>query len=351
MKKLLLLATLVMLCFIINAQSVPEIKPSVNAKQFISGASSNVGLHNGQPTITIPLFTLEGKGINVPITLVFNGADITSESEASNIGLGWSLMAGGVITATIRDKDDNLTTRAADVEWQYNNNFLSSMQSRQSANLYTSTNEFDMAMGRVMGGDTQPDIYNYSFPGYSGEICFRFDNNNVRKGTLYPDNTLVLTKTTDGYKITTDNGVDYYFESKETNMLSTSSATTSWFLSEIRTIQGGHAVFTYETEYMYDLTSDYGDSRGYPRISTKRLTRIDTDYGHVEFKSTSREDIPEEKRMTGIELYNVNGILIKGYELDNNGYFTNASNLHPTAFHNKRLKLSSVREYNQAKDY
>jgi len=230
MKKIILLASLIMLCFNINAQSVPEIKPSVNATQFISGAATSVGLHTGQPSVTIPLFNLQGKGINVPISVVFNGENITHESEASNIGLGWSLMAGGVITATIRDRDDQKNTSAQAIEWQYNDRFLENMHDKQQANPSTGSNEFDLAMGRVLSGDSKPDSYNYSFLGYSGEICFKFNNNNILQGTLYPDNTFKLEKTTNGYKITTDDGIVYYFEYKETNSVNSESYTKGGML-------------------------------------------------------------------------------------------------------------------------
>jgi hypothetical protein len=354
MKKIILLASLIMLCFSINAQSVPEIKPSVNATQFISGAATSVGLHTGQPTVSIPLFNLQGKGINVPISVVFNGENITHESEASNIGLGWSLMAGGVITATIRDRDDQKTTSAQAIEWQYNDRYLENMWDKQQANPYTGPNEFDLAMGNVLGGDSKPDSYNYSFLGYSGEICFKFNNNNILQGTLYPDNTFKLEKTTNGYKITTDDGIVYYFEYKETNCINSESYTTSFFLSEIKTMQGGHVVFSYENESMLDFTTEFhlGGATGttYPTLTTRRLTRIDYDYGYVTFGSASRDDIPGAKRITNIELHNSNGVLIKGYELNNDSYLTNA-NVSPTPSDNYRMKLNKIREYNQINQY
>ena len=44
--------------------------------------------------------TLKGKGYDLPISLTFYSGDVTCATEASPIGLGWALMAGGVIAAT-----------------------------------------------------------------------------------------------------------------------------------------------------------------------------------------------------------------------------------------------------------
>ena len=50
--------------------------------------------------------TLKGKGYDLPISLTFYNGDVTPSTEASSVGLGWALMAGGVITTTIRGADD-----------------------------------------------------------------------------------------------------------------------------------------------------------------------------------------------------------------------------------------------------
>ena len=41
--------------------------PSINSEQFNIGASIETALSKGQPSITIPLFELQGKGYNLPI--------------------------------------------------------------------------------------------------------------------------------------------------------------------------------------------------------------------------------------------------------------------------------------------
>ena len=85
----------------VSAQVEAEIhRPSINAEQFGFVSKAEAALNKGQLSLTIPLMTLKGKGYDLPISLTFYSGDVTCATEASPIGLGWALMAGGVIAAT-----------------------------------------------------------------------------------------------------------------------------------------------------------------------------------------------------------------------------------------------------------
>lgn len=335
----------------VNAQDyIQEIRPGVNVEQFFSAVSSDVSLQTGQVSVNIPLFNLEGKGMNVPITLVFNGGGITHESEASSVGLGWSLLAGGVISQTVRDLNDLRTGGGDRIPWQYQSTYVIDKMLEEMDDIYD-YNKFDGAMSSVIGGDGEPDVFKYSFLGFSGDICFKYDDT-VLNGTLYPDKSFLIAKITDGFKIIADDGAEYLFEEADYK----SDHSTGWFLTEINTVQGGNFKFHYVEDNTYDLTYPTSSAM-FAGSYSKRLERIDFDYGHVNFYATSREDKswPDSdstklsKRINRIELYNKQGALIKGYELDNNSYITNENSL--DSWHDKRLKLNSIREYNSEGEY
>lgn len=82
------------------------IRPSINAEQFGMAVKAETALSKGQLSLNIPLMTLKGKGYDLPISLTFYGGDVTACTDSSPIGLGWALMAGGVIATTIRGADD-----------------------------------------------------------------------------------------------------------------------------------------------------------------------------------------------------------------------------------------------------
>ena len=354
-KRLLLLAIFIMLSIAGQAQSADEIKrPSANAQQFTSIASTSVGLHTGQMSADISLFTLQGKGIDVPVFLAFSSAEITHQSEASPVGLGWSLLAGGVISVTIRDKEDIQTTSKEDIPWQYDRDYLTKKWEEQGKNS-TFSNKFDLAMDWILGGDYAPDTYKYTFQGYSGDIVFKFNDNDKLEGKLYPDETFKIDKTDQGFKIRTDDGVEYYFECKEYNSANNVTVAISYFLSEIKTPQGGHVTLTYVDEIGYDLRQNIGNGGGgyeHPQITKKRLVRIDSDFEYAIF-SKSKPNGALASNLSGfmwVELHDKAGVLIKGYELNSGSPFTN-SNQTSYSEYNIRLRLNNIKEYDHNGNY
>ena len=69
-------------------------------------AETSVSLYTGTPNINIPLHTLHVGNYELPISLNYHSSGIKVSQEASRVGLGWNLQAGGLITRSIRDMDD-----------------------------------------------------------------------------------------------------------------------------------------------------------------------------------------------------------------------------------------------------
>lgn len=347
--KVVLMSTIVILCVgeVYSQTAYSEIKPSVNAQQFISPISSLTSLHTGQLSVNIPLLDLPAKGINVPISLSFNSAGITHESEASNIGLGWSLMAGGVITQSIRGSNDFDHTKRK--PWHYDASYLVNKKWEQDQT--NIENLFEIALEAV-NNDSEPDIFKYSFLGYSGDICLKYNADGNRSWTLYPDKSFRLEKTTVGFKIIANDGTEYFFEDTEKKAFNLTSHTTSWFLTRIMTIHGGAVTFFYEDDYSYDYTWSLGTL--YAHDKSKRIDSIVSDYGYVTFIPADRSDkswpdiYKKSRKIIDIQLYNKAGSLVKGYELDNASHFLNEEIVGDATAKDKRLKLRSIREYGSA---
>lgn len=326
--------------------------PSVNSEQFNIGASMETSLSKGQPSITIPLLELQGKGYNLPISLMFYGGDVNCETEASTIGLGWSLMAGGCITETVKDKEDTSFATFNDAPWRFQSNYLDSM--------FQIPTERDVFV-ESMNGDLMPDEFNYSIPGHQGTIEMVQNNQSQFYQKMFPDETYKLEKTVGGYMITADDGTRFIFEdqeSKQTHGLNAPIFSSAWFLTRIETIKGGTFLFNYANETMMDL-HDESERNYYGEHHTKRITSIVSDFGSITFTSAgdrtdkSRFDMlgdtlatPSE-RITKIELKDETGAVVKGYEFKNNGYFTN--NVQDTRgkmeWSNYRLRLDSIVPY------
>ncbi|PZR28925.1 MAG: hypothetical protein DI535_04195 [Citrobacter freundii] len=65
--------------------------------------------YNGLPEINIPLYTVEIKGMKIPITLSYHAGGIKYKSYDGEIAAGWSIGAGGYrVSRTINGKPDEL---------------------------------------------------------------------------------------------------------------------------------------------------------------------------------------------------------------------------------------------------
>ena len=360
MKNYILSVVLIAISISTSAQVEADInRPSINAEQFGFALKAETALNKGQLSINIPLMELKGKGYNLPISLSFYSGDVTCTTEASPIGLGWALMAGGVIAATIRGTDDieDYIQDGKD-DHHTDSNYIDKIPK--------ATFPYDL-LDRIRL-NSMPDEYTYSLPEHSGIIEVSVDDQKRINRTLFPDESYKIEKTTNGYCITADDGTKFYFEAKEWHVTGTwpeTQESTSYFLTEIKTTKGGQFIFTYADEDYCDLSGirDYVSNWNCDIYHTKRITRIESPgYGSITFDAVKRDDrgeiglrsIPENrksKRICKIELRDENNRLIKGYELDNSGTFNLEDKKWEepsTDWYNYRHKLSSITQYDAA---
>ena len=90
-----------------NSSNLPNIlPPSPTVAALGKYVEQPVSLYTGVPSISIPLYEIKSRDITVPISLSYHAGGNRVGEEASWVGLGWSLNAGGVVGHTIRGWDD-----------------------------------------------------------------------------------------------------------------------------------------------------------------------------------------------------------------------------------------------------
>ena len=333
-------------------------RPSINAEQFGFASKAEAALNKGQLSVNIPLMTLKGKGYDLPISLTFYNGDVNACTEASPIGLGWALMAGGVIAATIKGSDDiDDLTENGEI-----NHFTDKEYVEKAANDDYCYDKLDRIRWNSM-----PDEYTYSLPGHSGTIEISLDENKKIKKTLFPDESYKIEDTKHGYCITADDGTKFYFEAVESRVIGSQPEihkSTSYFLTEIKSIKGGQFRFEYADEDYFDLSMIRDAKNIFDIYHTKRIKSITSlGFGSVTFYADDRndrgnitrntnywtiQDSLKSKRICKIELKDEDGHLIKGYELDNSGTFLlkNEKYEDPSnEWYDRRQKLSSITQY------
>ena len=85
--------------------------PSPDASSLGNFVNFPVAQSSGLIPISVPLSELKTDMLSMPISLSYHGSGVRVEQEAGNVGMGWSLNAGGVITRSLRGSADDIDQR------------------------------------------------------------------------------------------------------------------------------------------------------------------------------------------------------------------------------------------------
>lgn len=220
---------------------------------------------------SIPLFDFNTGGLPIPVALSYSGNGVRVNQDPTWVGINWNLNPGGVITRTVRDRIDEQTSTSN--RKYYSEEELNALPGAKQ--LYPNSINIDMGTQWAQtiqsfyspAIDTEADIFNYSFMGYSGS--FYLDQNNIVHLIKYdkeleivfePSSGLPQTANNkSGFIIRTPEGHTFYFggsTASESSKVfvnngagSTSSsdfAQNAFYLHKINFITGGEVTFQYE---------------------------------------------------------------------------------------------------------
>jgi hypothetical protein len=263
--------------------SVPIPSPNVAAlNKFVEFP---VSYFNGQVNVEIPVYEIKLKNVSVPITLKYHTGGIRVSEEASWVGLGWALDAGGVISHQVRGLDDlvyphyrifglcypyqedpirNTTYDDNSILGAFAKEFHNFMIPNENGTLVDRT--IALAFPPEAGNgqspyhdvDGDPDMYIYNAGNYSGKYI-NWNNQpidlscNNMKFAQYVGNV----HTADSIIATTPEGVVYKFKDIEASFSLTGVTspeqnngrmnTAAYYLSEIIAPNGEQIKFIYKT--------------------------------------------------------------------------------------------------------
>ncbi|MGY4537395.1 YD repeat-containing protein [Mucilaginibacter sp. UYNi724] len=318
-RSLLILSVFLSLAHVLSAQSIEaELQQDIarKASNPTSPAEASLGMFGGNsvdnfvgvPAIQVPVYEIKLKGLTVPIVLKYNNSGIKVNDEASWVGLGWRLEAGGVITRSKRGLPDDLWRAQPPTYKEFG--FL--LDHGQAANDFTDVgksqdeirNQFSVYDGllikdgpnhwsspRMAGqegrkSDTQPDLFQFTFAGKSGKFVFGTDqkpklfsyepfifdytlNQDGNPGWVDNYGSPYLSKGITSFYVTDESGNKYTFSELEVSEYVTRGHrvrtncdigpdgenfyqyfpfTTAWYLTSIETAVGEIVSFNYQNE-------------------------------------------------------------------------------------------------------
>lgn len=155
-----------------------------------------VGVNNytGIPSVSIPITNIGtmSKDISINVSLDYHAGSTSTDEIASYTGLGWSLIAGGTISRTIKGLADERfyiggpTIRTA--KGIYNNNYYNITFG--GANL--DTPEFLWQSFEKGVNDTEHDLYQFNFMGHTGRFYVASDYGDLEVVKLYENENLKI---------------------------------------------------------------------------------------------------------------------------------------------------------------
>ncbi|QHS56511.1 hypothetical protein GWR56_13540 [Mucilaginibacter sp. 14171R-50] len=348
------ISILILSCFLslnLMAQSNENFIPNVFSKSPAAASFTKYGdyptnLSSGLPGISIPLYTVESGGLQVPITLSYHASGVKVDQAATWVGLGWSLSSGGSISRTVYGLPDDAATGGY---FRYY---------RKAISIHTTQwSDVQYLYGTVANksNDDRPDIYSYDLPGYSGKFFFNGMNGTPITGykiEMIPWSPLLIKNTatrpdldTAKFSVLNEHGDSYilgntYREASHTTSTSSrpgEDATTSWMLEKMVS-QNKHDTisFTYrkqslnlpdQTGQSYPVEDMDADMAGPSHLNNNWMAyqsntsstvdeqdpkEIFFKTGKVVFKisSTPRTDLP------GIQSYSLDTIQVFAYDFN-----------------------------------
>jgi len=206
-------------CCIISSQSHAQsynlrptfFPPSPNAVGLGRYGEVEVGIHSGTPSIAIPLTTLSGRQLSVPIGLSYYATGVKPMDNSGWVGLNWSLLAGGVITRAVvgisDESSQGLYTRIL--------NNSNSNPVIDPPHFGTLAYKQDLDEGVV---DGMPDNFVYNFQGMSGQLGY---NDSGEFYALRDQNMKIIAHPLDGgdeiWELIDGNGIRYIFGASGTS--------------------------------------------------------------------------------------------------------------------------------------
>jgi hypothetical protein len=365
---------------------VPNIiPPSPNASALMKFTDVPVSPYTGTADVSVPIYTIQAKGISIPISLNYHTGGIRLGEEAGWVGLGWALDAGGMISRTVRDKDDfnsgyfsssiplvagDLVNPQPDPCGTYTplsyNQYTRAFYGDYNVSFTSGVVDFTQAFYSTSAPeDLEPDSYSYNFLGRSGKFIITKDRKVVLQkqenikiqllNTLYQDNYTFL--------VTDEAGTKYYFNDTEISspLSGLSRALSSWHLTKIITQQNDVVTFSYVSDGTYtyvghDKTQTlrtfcsnqgwyYGDNGGLS-YSNVVLQNIEFTDGRVSFAfDGNREDLQGGRKLNAVKVYSKSSGGVKQVK-ESDLYYSYFFPGQPdgTKYDMERLRLDSVKE-------
>lgn len=269
--------------------------PSPEVSEFTKYGDVEVNESLGMVNTSIPVYTYQAGHLQLPISLQYSGSGVKVNQSSTWTGINWTLQAGGVISRTVYDEPDEVESNRGGIDYVNNRIAEIDVINCETEDLYEA-NYLLFLLNGLEQVDRQPDLFTFSFMGYSGSFYLNenfepvfskidkalkieiIGNQTNLKDRLYHNNT---------FCITTPDGVKYYFGGAE--------ATESSYTTQISNHQWTYSNTICPTAYyLYEIVHPVNGRINfeYNESTQERLLSID-DYQQLTVE-THEDEVPDD---------------------------------------------------------
>lgn len=327
--------------------TVPKIAPvSPTVASLLKYADMPVSNYNGTSQYSIPLYEINERGLHIPISLSYSSNGLRVTEDASWVGLGWSLHAGGVIQMFYDPNNSNNGLEI--IPYGFNPNFDGNDENYYENNFNGGNIVNKSQMGcqyndlagnitsaflsdnnnKYMGYKHQYYIFN--FGNFSGKFIKNRDHTFTCLGR--ENIKFEYNPPGPGMKATATDGTVYIFDVVGNTTTDipidggnpcgtfsgmSSSVQYTYYLSKIISPDNAIVEFTYTQNFSRTLPilSEWKTKSNYPTdqdtkyrgiFSTNNdyiLDEINTDNVRIEFARSARVDIHNGKKLDNIKIF------------------------------------------------
>lgn len=364
------------------------IPPSPNASSIAKYGEWPVSLYTGVPNIDVPIYTLNGRNLKIPISLSYHSAGLKVGEIASWVGLGWSLNAGGIVTRVVRGLPDEFEYFSNASKFYNPNDFCSTPNSVDDATLL----KVRSSKGE---GDTQQDVYSFHALGKSYNLIIAANDTVYTKPYSKIKVTSPYSGAQSGWTIVLEDGTIMNFggdashietatNSRYSNATGSTTFTSSWYLKSVVSAFGETISFNYanktpiaqethgtESDYIQYLTQlvnmsayqcpllENGNNTGM-KIEKQESTQLDissieSENIRVEFiaNESGRLDLKNGTTLSDVKIYSkFDNSLIDSYHFNYEysqaewgNEFVSDVPYNDLSYYHYRLKLTSLSRY------
>lgn len=297
-------------------------------------------LYTGAMSFSIPVFTYEDPDFTVPISLDYSFSGYKPAVHSGTIGYGWALNCGGVITREVIGLPDdalaletsgagfaraiqsgifNTETDITNSKQIYLEEHIGNIHELSNVNVFSDCPNYNYKHSGGAGYDTCPDIFHFSFLGYTGEFMLTRDGSVKVFNTSRPHGEFTVeydfpyaepsSNSFSEIRIKTGDGYCYYFGGTQENVeFSKSSGSmaysiSGWKLRKITAPNGNTVEFIYDIlQRDYSIFECYTPEIRAHAISTTGILGDKASSETIEYTQTTFHYLLSEIQINGDSL-------------------------------------------------